>query len=134
MDIKDLFNYGVPTGVLLVFLLASWKILVWLKDKVAGPIVDSHISLITVLQRSIPVQAEQLKAVADKVAATSLDTHNQLELLQEATAKQTSVIRDSLEKQTLILNGSLQTMCQAQKCEAAQHANSCESYKPKATK
>lgn len=54
MEFRDLFNYGVPTGVLLLLLYALWRMILWGREEVAKPVVKSHLDLISTLQSAIP--------------------------------------------------------------------------------
>jgi hypothetical protein len=56
MELGHVFDYGIPTGVLLVLLAAIWRVAVWTKSKVVEPLVESHLGLIKVLTEHVPKQ------------------------------------------------------------------------------
>ena len=77
MEIKEFFNYGVPTGVLLMILWAIWKVTTWAKKEVMLPLIKSHLELIEILKVHMPKQTEAISQ------------------LVEESAKQTKILQDS---------------------------------------
>jgi hypothetical protein len=57
MDLSQLFNYGVPTALLLL-------VLRWLKPR-ADRLIDSHLKLVASLTEHLPKQTELLEAIRD---------------------------------------------------------------------
>ena len=58
-------KFGIPTGVLLVLLLFIWRAGVWIRDKIATPIVDKHLSLISKIEANDDKQTASLASLAE---------------------------------------------------------------------
>ena len=62
MDVwQNLFNFGVPTAILLILLWGIWKIITWAKLVVVEPVVGSHLKLIDSLNEHLPKQTSSIE-------------------------------------------------------------------------
>ncbi len=117
VTVKDLFNYGVPTGILLIVLWAIWRILGWVKANVVEPVVKSHLDLINVLKENVPklvedqkfakeaaaLVATKMEIVATTAAATAAKNEKQLDEIQATLDTQTGVLKTAIDYQTTVI-------------------------------
>jgi hypothetical protein len=101
--VKDLFNYGVPTGLLLLTMFGLWRMLLWAKTNVVEPVVRSHLALITSLTENVPRQSEKLTRVADAASAVALKQEQQLREIQETLKAQTGILEGAINYQTSVI-------------------------------
>lgn len=145
MELKEYFNYGVPTALLIFLCVGLWRIVIWARSAVVLPLVGSHLDLIKTLQEQGPIQNEKLDAVATaagrvaenaakaadaaSLAASTVALHqsSQMEGLRQAISMQTDILKSTLESQTVQVKTALLTTCNA-KCPSA---NECQNYNPK---
>lgn len=66
MDFREIFNYGVPTGLLLLVLWAIWRTGQWAKQEVVAPIVKSHLALIEMMMEHLPRQTDALDTLVNE--------------------------------------------------------------------
>ena len=65
MDPIQLWNYGLPTGLLLLIGWGGYKAAVWTGTNVILPWVQAHIDLANTASESIKSQAATLKAIQE---------------------------------------------------------------------
>jgi hypothetical protein len=92
MEVRDLFNYGVPTALLMIVLWALWRLTTWARDKVVEPVVKSHLELIDALKTHVPKQTDAINAQSTAINAQSKEISDQTKAIDKQT--------DMLEKRT----------------------------------
>lgn len=107
MELKEWFNYGVPTALLAMICFGIWKVSNWAKIKVVEPVVKAHLELVEALKDAIPEQNRKLDqvvttaaTVAVAAASVSSESHKQMELLQQTLMDQTGILKAAIEEQT----------------------------------
>lgn len=88
MDLRDLFNYGVPTGILFILMFSLWKITLWAREKIVVPVVEAHLNLIKAFQENIPKQTEAIIAIRksnERVLSELIDQSKNLESIVSNT-------------------------------------------------
>jgi len=108
MEVKDFFNYGVPTGLLVLFLYASWRIVAYLKTNVMEPTVKNHLKLIEALNEHLPRQTagieqiigeerDQTKAIGEQAKAVGK--------LGDVVAERTALLTEIVKGQGRVAEG-----------------------------
>ena len=93
MEFKDLFNNGVSLGILLVILLALWKVLTWARP-IAENLVRSHLDLIATLKEQAPQQTEALNQQTAAIKRVGAATEEQNSHLLKITGTQEQLVRE----------------------------------------
>ncbi len=55
------FDYGVPTGLLVMAAVGAVWLCRWLRAEVVRPLVASHLGLVNALQAELPRQTDELR-------------------------------------------------------------------------
>lgn len=102
MELRDLFNYGVPTGILVMLLWGIWKLSVWLRDNIAQPVVKAHLSLIATLQEHLPRQTDaidaQTKMMKGQMETTERHTASVLKKLMDIPECRAEIIAQTMQE------------------------------------
>ena len=69
MDINQVWQFGVPTGILMFLGYAGWQAGKWLGTNAILPWVNAHINLANVATESIKSQAQTLVAIQEHTVA-----------------------------------------------------------------
>ena len=56
---------GLPGAIILISVFAAWKVIPWLGENVAKPMVQKHLSFIDVVQSSVSDISDGLKTVVE---------------------------------------------------------------------
>ena len=88
MEFRDLFNYGVPTGILLLLLFAGWRLLDWTKHEIVVPVVKAHLTLVATLQDHVPKQTDAI----NELTTANIKTTAALESNAQATRLNTEYL------------------------------------------
>ncbi len=68
MTWPEVFNYGVPTGILFMAAFGLYRLILWAKEAIVGPITKSHIDLIEALREHLPKQQEAVNKMLENQA------------------------------------------------------------------
>lgn len=105
MEWKDLFNYGLPTSLLVGLTFGLWQIVKWAKTAVVEPVVKNHLALIQTLQESVPKHTAQLENVARTAANVAATAAKSAEAAAVSHGKQLESLLVELRRQTEVLRG-----------------------------
>ena len=89
--------------VLVAFAGAVWKIVLWGRDNVATPVINSHLSLVNALTEATPKQTVAMESHAASLQILANASGEYL-TLQGDTSKLLAEIKREAERQTAILS------------------------------
>ncbi len=103
MDVRDIFNFGVPTAILLMLMYGLWKMAMWFKESVVEPVVKSHLKLIETLNEHIPKQTEaiyrQSEVLEKRTALFAALAENQKQIAETAQDTADEIKRINRERE-----------------------------------
>lgn len=95
------FQNGFAVAVLAVAGAATWKMLLFIRDKIAVPLVNAHIELVSALKdtNKINTEVNENNSKTQATVASSLSSLQRiLERLEEQLLEDLKVLRKKLEK------------------------------------
>ncbi len=95
---SEFFNYGVPTGVLIVLLLGIWRLVLWGRAHVLEPIVRSHLELIDTFTEHLPKLAETLENQSKEIGRQTDILEKMNQLMEKVIVNQSDILKKFIQE------------------------------------
>ena len=79
-------RFGLPVALLLIIGFAAWRIIVYVANKIAEPLIARHAELLDSIQSKLKIDSNTMGKLADNQARQVENEHQQTALMEKVLA------------------------------------------------